>query len=187
MLSYIVFDKSLFTALKIETNLAYHDNQLDIPHLLTKCPLLESTYMEVMRLVNGALSARKIVAPTRIGGKILDSGNTILIPIRQLHHSTKAFGDNPAHFNPERFLRDKSLSNSSYFRPFGGGANYCPGRFLAKQEMLVFTALMLTRFDISLSEGVPQPFPELDMATPALGVNGHTKGTDVLIDLKEAT
>lgn len=192
MLAYILFDKTLFAALRAETSLAYQDGEIDIPHLMNQCPRLEATYQESLRVVNGALSARKIISPTKIGDKALRPGNTILIPFRQLHHNKAVFGGDPDHFDPERFLRDKTLINSPSFKPFGGGHNYCPGRFLAKQEMLVFVALALNRFDIELAPlesqegGVPrlQRFPLLDEFTPALGVNGPLKGSDVYVNIK---
>ena len=156
------------------------------------CPRLDSVYHETMRIVNGALSARTIIAPTQMGTKILHKGNRILIPIRQLHYNKTVFGDEPRSFEPDRFLKDRTLKNSSSFKPFGGGINYCPGRFLAKQEMLYFVALFLNRFDIEIASDdlrdtkthKPQRFPRLDESTPALGVNGPVKGDDVYIHLR---
>ena len=178
-----MFDPILLAGLKAETAPAYHDSSVDAEYLMTKCPRLDSVYQEALRVVNGALSARKIIAPTMIGNKVLDIGATIIIPFRQLHYNKEVFGNVPGHFDPERFLKDKTLANSSSFRPFGGGVNYCPGRFLAKQEMLVFTALALHRFDICLSKDRVRQFPLLDMSTPALGVNSAQEGMDVFIDL----
>lgn len=183
MLSYILFDSSLCESLKSETRPAYHDGEIDVSYLMNRCPRLYSTYQETLRITNGALSARKIIAPTKIGEKVLDVGATIIIPFRQLHYNKKVFGTEPAHFDPERFFKDKSLTNSASFRPFGGGVNYCPGRFLAQQEMLAFVALALHRFDIALSRERSQSFPELDTTTPALGINGAQRDADVLIDL----
>lgn len=189
MLTYILFNKTLFAALRAETSLAYQDGEIDIPQLMKKCPRLEATYQESLRVVNGALSARHIISPTKIGDKVLRPGNTILLPFRQLHRNKAVFGNDPGQFDPERFLRDKNLINSPSFKPFGGGHNYCPGRFLAKQEMLVFVALVLNRFDIELAplesqHGGAPGFPLLDEFTPALGVNGPLKGSDVYINIK---
>ena len=183
MLSYILFDASLCESLKAETGPAYQAGEIDVGYLMTRCPQLYAVYQETLRVTNGALSARKIIAPTRMGDKILDAGATIIIPFRQLHYNQEVFGATPGDFDPERFLRDKSLNNSGSFKPFGGGVNYCPGRFLAQQEMLAFVALALHRFDIVLSHTGSQSFPKLDTTTPALGINGTQKGEDVLIDL----
>ena len=192
MLAYIIFDPELLRALREETAPAYRDHEMDLSYLIDHCPRLDAVYQETMRVVNGALSARKIVAPTPMGDKVLQSGNTILIPFRQLHYNKDVFGSNPGTFNPYRFLNEKHLKNSWSFKPFGGGVNYCPGRFLAKQEMIYFVALFLHRFDFELAQDsvqgkglAPQNFPELDESTPALGVNGPVKGSDVYIHLRE--
>ena len=195
MLAYILFDPHLHAALRAETAAAYRaDGSLDVPLLTTACPLLESAYFEILRIVNTALSARKIVAPTPLGtnnGKVLAAGHTILIPFRQLHQNPRVFGADPGRFVPDRFLVEPELKRSASYKPFGGGVNYCPGRFLAKQEMLVFVALVLNRFEVGVATEGPggeklareQGFPELDMATPALGVNGPVKGQDVFVSL----
>ena len=106
-----------------------------------KCPRLDAVYQETLRVVNHALSARKIIAPTVVGGKTLHSPHTILISMRQLQYNKQVFGDDPGRFEPEHFLHNKSLSSSPKFRPFGGGVNYFPRRFLTKQEIFVFVAL----------------------------------------------
>lgn len=80
MLSYILFDPQLHLALREETSRAYQNGAIDVPHLLEQCPRVDATYQEALRVANGALSARKIVAPTQLGSKVLGSGNTILIP-----------------------------------------------------------------------------------------------------------
>ena len=191
MLAYILFDPKLHAALCEETSVAFQNDQVDVPYLVDKCPRLDAAYLEVLRIVNTALSARKIIAPTPIGDQVLSSGNTILIPFRQLHQNRKVFGDDPGRFDPERFLHDPDLKKSSSYKPFGGGVNYCPGRFLAKQEMLVFVALVINRFDLKVATVTPQgvalpqaqAFPNLDLSTPALGVNGPVKGSDVFVDL----
>ena len=152
---------------------------------MTRCPRLDSVYNEALRIVSGALSARKIVKPTKIGDKMLASHNTILIAFRQLQMSKEVFGADPSKFDPERFLKDKTLIKSMNFRPFGGGANYCPGRFLARQEMFMFVTLVIQRFDISLSSQTIQQFPAIDITTPSLGINGPQEGQDVFVNIKK--
>ncbi len=193
MIAYIVYDPNLLASLRTETSLAYQNGTINLSYLMERCPRLDATYLETLRIVNGALSARKIVAPTPMGGKLLRKGNTILIPFRQLHYNKAVFGKDPGYFDPQRFLKEKTLRNNPSFKPFGGGVNYCPGRFLAKQEMLVFVALVLNRLDIKVAtvdsqdedKSTLQPFPKLDESTPALGVNGPVKGSDVYVGLQE--
>ena len=195
MVAYILFDPELMVALRAETSLAYQNGSINLHHLVNNCPRLHAVYFETLRVANGAPSARKIVAPTPMGSKVLRMGNSILIPFRQLHHKKAIFGSTADRFDAQRFLEDKTLMKSPSFKPFGGGVNYCPGRFLAKQEMLVFVALLLNRFDIeltseSLKNGanpMPPRFPKLNESTPALGVNDPVKGSDVYVRLRERT
>ncbi len=44
------------------------------------------------------------------------------------------------------------------FVPYGGGLKMCPGRFFAKQEIILSTAMFLTMFDIELEKNdLPEP------------------------------
>ena len=107
------------------------------------------------------------------------------MPFRQLHFNKDIFGSNADEFDAERFLRDKSLGKSSSFRPFGGGATYCPGRYVAKREVMVFIALAMSRFDIGLAEKEQSAFPKLDTRTPSLGIMMPMAGEDVQVVVRK--
>ena len=47
-------------------------------------------------------------------------------------------------------MKETSLNRSMSYKPFAGGVTHCPGRFLAKREVLVFVATILHRFDIEV-------------------------------------
>lgn len=49
----------------------------------------------------------------------------------------------------------------------------------------MFTALILNLLDVSLSSGLEQKFPGLDVSTLALGINAGKKGVDDLIHIRE--
>lgn len=93
MLAYLFFDRALLTSVKREIEATFQGGRMDPKLLLEGCPLLESMFYEVLRLVNGALSVRKVVAATEIGGKILQPGNKLLIPFRQLHYNKQVRGE----------------------------------------------------------------------------------------------
>ena len=108
----------------------------------------------------------------------------MLIPLRQLPYNEAVLGNELGSSNAQRFVKGKDPQNSSSFSPFGGGVNHCPGQALAKQEMLVFVALVLSRLDIELAvEDLPAVSPKLDEPTPYLGVNGPIKRSDPYIKI----
>ena len=162
---------------------------------MNHCPRLEALFLEVMRLTASTTTMRKIIGSTEIGGKILRPGYRVLTPYRQLHHNEDVFGDDVGEFNAERFLKKKGLAHHPSFKPFGGGVNYCPGRLIARQEVFVFIALVLHRFDIERverSDLTPKGtsishLPKLSMSRPCLGIMGPADGEDVIIDIKQRT
>lgn len=189
VMAYIVADASLQSTVQTETSQAFINGTLDMQTLLKNSPVLDSVYNEVLRLVNGAISARKVIAPTEIGGKMLSKGSSILIPYRQLHFDTGVFGQDADYFNPGRFLNNKGLLHNPSFRPYGGGATYCPGRVLAAQEIYGFVALLLHRFKVEVApneSSIFPPFPQLDDSVPALGITGPKKGMDVFVSLRRS-
>lgn len=129
---------------------------------------------------------------------LLNVGTKVLSPFRQLHFDENVFGDDVHEFRFDRFLgiENEGLAKGKSYRPFGGGSTYCPGRFVAKQEVFMFVAAVLARFDIStvatttehtrwLNNGKEkeerQAFPRLDHRKPSLGVMGPVGGDDLLL------
>ena len=162
------------------------------------CPKLEALFFEVLRISTASASVRNVISPTKIGGKTLRPGHRLLIPYRQLHYNEEVFGKDMDDFNGERFLRNRDLTHHPSFRPFGGGATYCPGRFIARQEVNIFIALVLQRFDIGLAEKVErngsgengrlqQGFPKSEDSTPCLGIMAPVQGDDVIVNVMPRT
>ena len=114
-----------------------------------------------------------------INGYHLRAGNHLLIPYRKLHFNPAVFGNDAESFNPRRFLDQKGLAGSSSWQPFGGGQTLCPGRFIAQQSILVFVAMLLHRFDLSLAG--PQRFPRACHGRPVLGIMPAMDDVSVLI------
>ena len=127
--------------------------------------------------------SRKVLAPTEIGGKSLETGNSIIIPSRQLHTNTDIWGSDVKEFRASTIAKKKNLTRHSSFRPFGGGITYCPGRVLAKEEVFGFIAIILHRFNIKLADNEKQKFPRLDESKPALGIAGPVESMDVIVSI----
>ncbi|POS81166.1 hypothetical protein DHEL01_v200437 [Diaporthe helianthi] len=189
LLAHILHDPNLLRDIRTEVDEAFLDQNStlsspDMAHLLENCPLLNSAYDEVLRYTNNAMGVRLVVNETKIGTKTLRPGRKLLMPYRQMHLDGSVWGNAAESFDPGRFMRDKSLSRSPSFRPFGGGNGYCPGRFLARREVFMFIATVLRRFQLDLvpaSDGGKPKFPELDETTPTGGILSQMAGDDVVI------
>jgi cytochrome P450/NADPH-cytochrome P450 reductase len=79
-------------------------------------------------------------------------GEAIVILTPMLHRDREVWGDDPERFDPDRFaphLRERIPPNA--WKPFGNGQRACIGRPFAMQESMLALAMLLQRFDISLS------------------------------------
>ena len=181
-MAYLVYDPSLYAIIKAEVTVAVRDGLPGLETRLEECPRLAALYDEVLRLTASSASIRTVESDTPLRNVVLSAGGKVLMPFRQLHFNKEVFGSNVNEFDAERFLRDKSLGKSSSFRPFGGGATYCPGRYVAKREVMVFIALAMSQFDdIRLAEKEQSAFPKLDTRTPSLGIMMPMAGEDVQV------
>ena len=196
ILSYALHDEKLLASIRDEVGPVVNEGLTSLEYRLEHCARLDSVYNEVLRLTASSSSIRTVLSTTEIGGKQLRSGTKVLIPYRQLHFNEDVWGPDAKIFDPERFLKNKELARNSSFRPFGGGTTYCPGRFLAKREVMTFVALLLHRFDISLAANPALPaskdkttkpaFPRLEEQKPCLGIMGPAKGHDVCLRVRPA-
>jgi len=154
-MAYILFDPTLLAALRAEVDPIFATAGPGADNLesrLQNCPLLEAIYLESMRLTASSGTIRAVKQTTDVSAHMtLQPGATIVIPYRELHYNASVFGANAETFDAGRFLHNKDLKRNPSFKPFGGGTTYCPGRFLARREVLTFVAALIHRFDVSLS------------------------------------
>jgi cytochrome P450 len=144
---------------------------------------LNSIWDETIRLTAFAASVRFLTCDLEIGGKTLRKGNRLMIPQRQLHFSTEAFGQDASEFNFDRFLKEPGLRRHPSLRPFGGGATMCPGRNLAKQTTLAFVAMAVHAFEMVL-DPPGQKFPSPLEGKPSIGLVDIMEDTDLTVRLE---
>ena len=170
ILAYLAHNLELLESIRLETMPGINNDHPNVSYLTSQCPKLEAVFLEILRLKMSSSLMRYVTEPTMVGGKLLQKGNNVMVPYRQLHIDEDAWGSNASQFDSERFLRDKSLSRSPSYKPFGGGQHLCPGRFIARHAVFTFVALSLSRFDISLDTTMGcQRFPRADESKPGLG------------------
>lgn len=99
---------------------------------------------------------------------MLKKDSFIFMPNKSYHFSASAWGPTVKEFDPHRFLTSKRPPGA--FRGFGGGANLCPGRLFAMNEILAMCAMFALRFELRPKSGVwKHPVP--DESNLALIVN----------------
>ena len=192
LLSYVLAKPRLLSELQVETAAAVKAQSIDVDYLSNSCPRLNAVFDETVRLTNSASSVRNVVSDTIINGKIYRAGSKIIMPYRQLHFNEDVFGQDPDSFDHERFLRTKDLNRNPNYKPFGGGSTLCSGRFIARREVLVFVAVLLNRFDITLAEledgpgkaSRQQTFPRFDRTKPGLGIMDPRGGDDFILNVR---
>ena len=90
--------------------------------------------------------------PTSLGGYRIAAGESVMVMLPVLHTDAQVWED-PHQFDPDRFSPERMGEIPEYaWMPFGHGARACIGRPFALQEATLVLAMMLQRFDISLTD-----------------------------------
>ncbi|CRG92635.1 25-hydroxycholesterol 7-alpha-hydroxylase [Talaromyces islandicus] len=128
---------------------------LDITTLKANCPLLLSSYQEVLRYCSMGTSVREVMEDTYLDRWLLKKGAMLQMPSRIIHQDASLWGSSVADFNPRRFLPEetKNRPRDVCFRAFGGGKTLCPGRHFATNEVLAVVAIFIARLDMTPVEG----------------------------------
>uniref|UniRef100_A0A8D0N0G0 Steroid 17-alpha-hydroxylase/17,20 lyase n=3 Tax=Sus scrofa TaxID=9823 RepID=A0A8D0N0G0_PIG len=118
--------------------------------------LLEATIREVLRFrpVSPTLIPHRAIIDSSIGEFTIDKDTDVVVNLWALHHNEKEW-HRPDLFMPERFLDPTGtqlISPSLSYLPFGAGPRSCVGEMLARQELFLFTAGLLQRFDLELPD-----------------------------------
>lgn len=111
---------------------------------LDRLTLVERVLKESMRLYPpAAVLARTPKAPTKLGGLDYKPGDQLVVPIWSLHRHEQLW-DDPARFDPDRFLpaREARMARLQFI-PFGAGPRVCIGAGFAMAEAKVLLAEML--------------------------------------------
>ena len=135
---------------------------IDITSLKSSCPLLVSTFQEVLRYRAMGTSVREVMEDTVLDGRwLLKKGNMIQMPSRVVHCDMGVWGSDVNDFDPKRFLKptkanghaSSKVAPAAAMRAFGGGSTLCPGRHFAINEVLALVAMFVMRFDMTPVSG----------------------------------
>jgi len=147
--------------------------ELEVTAIKTQCPILLSTYQETQRIRHSQVAWRAITEDTILDGKyLLKKGNFLHMPTKPVHLAPKTWGSDVNSFNPYRFLAGSSKTKipPSSFLPWGSPPHMCPARQFASTEILIITALIVARVDLTpISENGWEQNPALrSMELPTL-------------------
>lgn len=184
MISYVFRDQQLVEDLQKELQEILEEKKNDNGERecifsvadFSTCPLLVSTYQEVMRLTNRNLGTRTVLEDTildynPVGDEVghartylLKKGTNVQMPAKITHYIPTIWGNDPYAFNPRRFIttRDKERQQNKAFNPFGGGKHLCPGRHFAYAEILGATAALIMGFEIAKPDGGRLDVPQIN-------------------------
>ena len=113
-------------------------------HHLDQFDIIERILKESMRLYPPVVvMARTPTEPVELFGEFFKPGDQLTIPIWCLHRN-ETLWDDPARFDPDRFLPELERDRPrTQFMPFGGGARICIGMSFAMAEAKVVLATLL--------------------------------------------
>ena len=133
---------------------------LDITRLKSNCPILGSTFQEVLRRHALGTSVRQVMRDTFLEDTyLLKKDSIILMPSVVIHSDPAIWGQDVSAFNHKRFLKTSPSASAaksntskgpspSAFRAFGGGTTLCPGRHFATTITMAVAVMFLMRYDM---------------------------------------
>ncbi|PVH86030.1 cytochrome P450 [Cadophora sp. DSE1049] len=143
-------------------------HEIDIS-TIREVPILSSVLHESLRHYGSGTGTRIVMEDTLLDNKYLLKKDTfIFMPNKSYHFSPSAWGPTVDAFDPHRFMTSRRPPGA--FRGFGGGANLCPGRYFAMNEILAMCAMFAVRFELK-PRGGGWKYPRLDESNLSLIVN----------------
>lgn len=154
---YLLSNPATYARAQQEVDDALGRDGITAAHL-ARLPYLTAVLRESLRLSPTvpviALAARE---DTTLGGKYQVRANAPIIALfAAIHRDPLVYGSDAAEFRPDRMLDDEFHRRNEQFpncwKPFGNGMRSCIGRSFAWQQALLVTAMLLQRFDLSMSD-----------------------------------
>ncbi len=130
---------------------------IDLAKIRDACPLLVSTYQEVLRLRSNGAPTRVVYKDIMLGDRyLLKAGAVLQMPAQSINREDSTWGADADEFNPSRFIANgerKDQKRVTGFMSFGASPNMCPGRHFASSEVLAMAAMLMLRYDIKPASG----------------------------------
>ncbi|KAF7974039.1 hypothetical protein HWV62_13571 [Athelia sp. TMB] len=119
-------------------------------------PVLELVMRETLRISNnGTMLRRNVLEDIEVSGKIVPRGAFMAYQMGDVHLNEEYYPD-PLKWDPTRFTSE-SVQNESPYIGWGTGRHPCTGMKVAKFEVKMILALMLTRYEYTLVDAAGAP------------------------------
>ena len=173
---HIYSDPVLLSCLREEVDTHVASNQssvntnesIGIGTLQEDCPLLVSTFREVLRYHTHYSTSRWVSEETLLADRyLLEKNSVLLMPGGVVHMDGSVWGEDMNAFNPRRFLQHDSKSGKAKLHPgayraWGGGSSLYPGRFFATTEITSVLAMFVMKFDVNPAHGDAWVIPKTE-------------------------
>uniref|UniRef100_A0A182PYY7 Uncharacterized protein n=1 Tax=Anopheles epiroticus TaxID=199890 RepID=A0A182PYY7_9DIPT len=131
-------------------NVFHHIDEPITEGKLKQLSYMECVIKESLRLAPpGATVAREAQEDLLIEGQFIPRGTTVVVSLFALHRRKDFWGDDAAHFNPDRFLSERSNNRPACaFMPFNTGSRNCLGSRYAMQSMKVIMSMIVRKYKL---------------------------------------
>lgn len=117
------------------------------------CPLLLSSFQEVLRLRSNGAPTRVLSKDIMLNGKyLLKAASVLQMPSQLINRESSTWGENAEEFSPARFIANgqaKEHRRTTVFMSFGASPNICPGKHFATGEIMALIGMMVLRYNIA--------------------------------------
>jgi cytochrome P450 len=145
----------------------------DLPSFddLAKLDVCDRVVSEVLRLYPPAWEfEREALADDAVAGFAIPKGTIVMIAPWTLHRHPR-FWDEPARFDPDRWLPERAAARPRYaYLPFGDGPRVCIGKSFALTESKLMLAMMAREARLDLEPGAHVPIDASVTLRPREGV-----------------
>jgi cytochrome P450 len=119
-------------------------------------PWTRACFEEAMRLYPPVWHVQRVpIEDDVVGGYRLPAGTLVFVSIWSTHRDPGVW-DNPAGFDPRRFLGDAPKQRPRFaYLPFSGGRRICIGQGFAMMNATILAAMIAQRFRFDLIPGAP--------------------------------
>jgi cytochrome P450 len=106
---------------------------------------------ETLRLypAGSVVSRQALRRGVTLGGVRVPAGVSVYVPVSTVHLDPALWGADAREFRPGRFAAARPPPHA--YLPFGAGARTCLGQGFAMAELKVLLALVVSRFELSVS------------------------------------